>query len=527
MNELPKGWSECRLDDISTIITGKTPSKNHIEYFGGSIPFIKPGDVNNQGYIVLTQETLTDSGANTVPIIPANSITVTCIGNLGRVGITTKISATNQQINSVVTSPLIATKYIYYYLRTIKPWMESEASATTVTILNKSRFSAAPIYLAPLNEQIRIADKLDSILAKVDQAQARLEKIPHILKRFRQSVLAAATSGELTREWRDNEESNWETVIFGSLIKNGPQNGIYKHSSLYGGGTKIIRIDGFYDGVLSPWSTFKRVQIEHDELEKWKLNVDDILINRVNSIEYLGKCGYVNDLPEDAVFESNIMRVELDKSLVIPRFIKIFLSSPIGLSRLRSNAKHAVNQASINQTDVKSVEIQLPNLEEQAQIAHIVEELLCKADTFEKQYLEAKRFINRLTQSILAKAFRGELVEQNPNDEPASQLLERIKSQQLEAPKSTKKARSTKVKAAQKVEDVSSTEESVQLQSEVLSILQNANVELSAQQLMDKLTEQSFEQVDALFTELKCLLDAAVITKAGSGESCTFKAIKK
>tara|TARA_R110000851_G_scaffold98223_1_gene212648 strand:- start:12993 stop:14528 length:1536 start_codon:yes stop_codon:yes gene_type:complete len=423
-------------------------------------------------------------------------------------------------IKVLVPKAYLYERFFYYQLRHAE--VKDRGYSRHFKYLKETIFK-----VAPLNEQIRIADKLDSILAKVDQAQARFDKIPSILKRFRQSVLAAATSGELTRDWRDNEESNWKTVIFGSLIKNGPQNGIYKHSSLYGGGTKIIRIDGFYDGVLSPWSTFKRVQIEHDELEKWKLNVDDILINRVNSIEYLGKCGYVNDLPEDAVFESNIMRVELDKSLVIPRFIKIFLSSPIGLSRLRSNAKHAVNQASINQTDVKSVEIQLPNLEEQAQIAHIVEELLCKADTFEKQYLEAKRFINRLTQSILAKAFRGELVEQNPNDESASQLLERIKSQQLEAPKSTKKARSTKVKAAQKVEDVSSTEESVQLQSEVLSILQNANVELSAQQLMDKLTEQSFEQVDALFTELKCLLDAAVITKAGSGESCTFKAIKK
>ncbi|EIA1333618.1 restriction endonuclease subunit S [Vibrio parahaemolyticus] len=344
----------------------------------------------------------------------------------------------------LVPASYLFPKFFYYQLKSLE--IEDRGYSRHFKYLKATNFK-----VAPLNEQIRIANKLDSILAKVDKAQARLDKIPAILKRFRQSVLAAATSGELTKEWRESKDLHWEVTSFGKLIKNGPQNGIYKPSKLYGSGTKIIRIDGFYDGKLSPWESIKSVQLENDELAKWKLKVDDILINRVNSIEYLGKCGHVDCLPEDAVFESNIMRVELDKSLANPLFIKHFLSSPIGLMRLRANAKHAVNQASINQTDVKSVEIQLPSIEEQKLIAELVEAFLDKANKVEKQYLEAKSRLDRLTQSILAKAFRGELVPQDPNDEPAEKLLERILAEKEQSkPKKTTRKRTTKAKTAEK-----------------------------------------------------------------------------
>ncbi|GLR34086.1 hypothetical protein GCM10007922_36450 [Shewanella decolorationis] len=418
-------------------------------------------------------------------------------------------------------------KYLIHYFRYLEPWLSEQGTGSTFKAISGGFIRDIDVLVAPLNEQIRIADKLDSILAKVDRAQARLDKIPGIIKRFRQSVLAAATSGELTREWRGNKDANWETTVFGDLIKNGPQNGIYKPSSSYGSGTKIIRIDGFYDGNLSPWSTIKRVQLDESELSKWKLNVDDILINRVNSIEYLGKCGHVDALPEDAVFESNIMRVELDKARAIPRFIKYFLSSTTGLSQLRANAKHAVNQASINQTDVKSVEIQLPSIEEQTIIVNKVEALFLKADYFEKQYSDAKKLINKLGQSSLTKAFRGELVEQNDTEEPASQLLARIKQQQLEAPKATRQTRKLAAKLSPSVDVVETDVELAPQESEILALLKNATGELSAQQIMDKLTEKTFEQVDALFTELRRLLDNNSIVKVGSGEACTFKAIKR
>ena len=114
---LPSEWIATELENIGDVVTGKTPSKNKPEYFGGDIPFIKPADVNDQGEITLTDEQITVLGAETVPLIPPGSIVVTCIGNLGRCGITTARSATNQQINSVLPSNKVDVKFLYYQLR--------------------------------------------------------------------------------------------------------------------------------------------------------------------------------------------------------------------------------------------------------------------------------------------------------------------------------------------------------------------------------------------------------------------------
>src|SRR5690554_4156744 len=200
--DFPQSWLRVLLNDVGEIVTGKTPSTKNPDNFGGSIPFIKPADLDNGGYVTQTADTLTDAGAKLVPTIPPNSIPVTCIGNLGKVGITNQTSATNQQINTVVPSSQVDYRFFYYQLKTLKPWMQENASATTVTIINKGKFAKAPVTLPPLAEQKVIADKLDTLLAQVENTKARLERIPQILKRFRQSVLAAAVSWRLTEEWR-------------------------------------------------------------------------------------------------------------------------------------------------------------------------------------------------------------------------------------------------------------------------------------------------------------------------------------
>jgi len=315
----------------------------------------------------------------------------------------------------------------------------------------KDFVSGYELPLPPFAEQKVIADKLDTLLAQVDNTKARLERIPKILKRFRQSVLAAAVSGRLTDEWRRGRPNNpsWVALRLGALIKNGPQNGIYKPLKLYGSGSLIIRIDSFYDGQISCWGKLKRVKIEAAEIEKWQVHQGDLLINRVNSIEYLGKSALVGELSEPAVFESNIMRLSLDRAKAAPEFISLFLRSPAGIAQLRSNAKLAVNQASINQGDVKNCSMELPGLDEQTEIVRRVDQLFVHADHLEQQVNNAMARVGNLTQSILTKAFRGELTEQwrenNPElisgENSAAALLEMIKSERA-AVKPVKKTRS-------------------------------------------------------------------------------------
>lgn len=292
------------------------------------------------------------------------------------------------------------------------------------------------IPLPPLAEQKRIAQKLDALLAQVDTLKARIDAIPALLKRFRQSVLTSAATCELTSEWRATQGLDDPVPTkLGELIRTGPQNGLYKPSSTYGSGTKIVRIDGFYSGELRDWHSLRSLQLDAREEQVWALNVGDILINRVNSIEYLGKCALVRSLPGPTVFESNMMRIAVDERVIEPEFLMRALSAEIGRARLIANAKHAVNQASINQGDVKACSILVPTLSEQTEIVRSVEQLFAYADQLEAKVAAAQQRIDALTQSLLAKAFRGELVPQDPTDEPASVLLERIRTQRAATPK--------------------------------------------------------------------------------------------
>ena len=281
--------------------------------------------------------------------------------------------------------------------------------------------------LPPLPEQKRIVAKLGTIFSNIDNLKTRLDKIPTLLKNFRQAVLTQAVTGKLTEEWRlsagqagvRKELGGWEDLKLINLINGTPKNGAYYPRHLYGNGTRIIRIDTFYDGKLKNWDLVQKVQITEVDKEIYELKNEDILINRVNSIQYLGKCMLVDSLPEHCIFESNMMRVRLNRSIAYPKYIRTFLTSPIGLKELRKKAKHAVNQASINQQDVKAVEIRLPPLEEQTEIVNRVESLFTKADAIEKAYNTLKAKTDTLPQAVLAKAFKGELVEQLDTDLPA------------------------------------------------------------------------------------------------------------
>nr|WP_246859639.1 restriction endonuclease subunit S [Spirosoma sp. KCTC 42546] len=182
---------------------------------------------------------------------------------------------------------------------------------------------------------------------------------------------------------------------------SGPQNGLYKSQTFYGSGNRIVRIDNFYDGILNPQESFRRVQIEPEELALYKLNQGDILVNRVNSMTHIGKCANIKGLTEETVFESNIMRFALDSQIAHTQYVVHFLTSPSGLKEIRKNAKQAVNQASINQQDVKGVEIFLPPLPVQHQIVAKIEELFSELDAGVQELKTALARLKTYRQAVL------------------------------------------------------------------------------------------------------------------------------
>jgi type I restriction enzyme S subunit len=428
---LPIGWIKtCLAEVCSKPQYGWTTSAINT----GNIKLLRTTDISNGKIdwekVPYCQKEPDDLGKF---LINENDILVS---RAGSVGISYRITKRELSHQAVFASylirfcPLAQPSFIGYFLKSHQYWSFISDSSLGIAVpnVNASKLSELPVPLPPLNEQKRIVAKLDAIMPRIEVVKERLEKVPRILKRFRQSVLSAAVTGKLTEKWREEhpDKIEWDEKLLGEIIISGPQNGLYKSQDYYGNGVLILRIDNFYNGLINSWNSLKRLELTEKEKEIYELNNDDIVINRVNSLPFLGKSALVRGLVEKCVFESNMMRIKLDKNMVNPEFLIRYLNCQHGLTELRKNAKHAVNQSSINQQDVKAVNCPIPSLEEQKEIIRQIDNLFVLADKVEGHFKKAKAKVDNLSQSVLAKAFRGELVPQDPNDEPAEKLLERI-----------------------------------------------------------------------------------------------------
>ena len=176
--KVPEGWCLCRLGDIGEIVTGNTPTKDIAEYYGGSIPFYKPTDLDKGKCVENASDNLSFLGFEQSRKIPANSILVTCIGaTIGKTGLITVEGSCNQQINAIIPNDAAFAEFIYYTC--ISDYLQKEiklnASATTLPILNKSNFAKLLCPLPPLAEQYRIAAKIEELFSSIDNIQKALE----------------------------------------------------------------------------------------------------------------------------------------------------------------------------------------------------------------------------------------------------------------------------------------------------------------------------------------------------------------
>ena len=438
MSELPKGWNHTTLNSVGSWGSGGTPKRTNKDYYDGKIPWLVIGDLND-GLVNQSKNTITELGVqnSSAKLIDEGTLLIAMYGSIGKLGITGFKCATNQAIaNCTVNEELVNKKYLFYYLKSRQEHLLSMGKGGAQQNISQTVLKAYDCPIAPLNEQIRIADKLDSILAKVDAAQARLDKIPNILKRFRQSVLAAATSGELTKEWREKNSilELWRDTTIGDLCVESFYGPRFSKNDYTEDGIPTIRTtDMTSSGVIEITEKTPKVNCPEGKVELFRAKKDDLLITRTGSIGTMAifKGNYL------AIPSAYLIRFRFNRDVII-EYLYYFLTSPIGKMHLGLGTT-SVAQPNINAQTIKSIELKLPPYVEQQEIIRRVESLFTMADTVEKQYKDAKAKTDRLTQSILSKAFRGELVPQDENDEPAGELIKRITEMQMKLKKVTVK----------------------------------------------------------------------------------------
>lgn len=293
-------------------------------------------------------------------------------------------------------------KFYYYYLRRNRLGeLQSTFAGSGLQHTSKKKIDKILVPILPYKEQARIVTRIEELFSQLDNGIDTLQTIKQQLTVYRQAVLKEAFSNIDDRYYKP-----MSTVMVGT-----PQNGIYKPKNTYGHGVRILRIDGFYDGFIVPDYEYKRLSLTEDEINKYTLNVNDLVVNRVNSMPYLGKCALVRKDEETTVFESNMMRICLDEERINPEYLTYYLSSLAGKKELKKNAKQAVNQASINQTDVGNALVPIPeNISVQLNILAEIESRLSVCDSIEQTVETALKQAEALRQSILKEAFEGRLI---------------------------------------------------------------------------------------------------------------------
>ena len=421
-NKLPQGWVECELKDIFDIVTGKTPSKKHPEYFGGDIPFVKPGDLDKEKFIYYTEEdSLTDEGFKNAPFLPKYSVLVSCIGNLGKKAILGVDGSCNQQINVILPNEYVDYKYLYFYIDKIISWMEQNASATTVTILNKGKFEQAPFLLPPLDEQKRIVEKIEEEFGKIDDGVEKLKLAQEQIKQYRQSVLKSAFDGKLykTTEW---QEKTLEEIT--SYIQRGKSPKYSEEENNYFIiNQKCIR----WNNLQCEFKKFV-TPVFWDSLSQERfLQAGDILWNSTGT-GTIGRAYLFNgDELNSAIVDSHVTIVRVKKDDILSKFLFYFIMSPFVQYKIETMQNGSTNQVELGRTEIKNTRINLPTIDEQKQIVAEIEKRFVVADKVEKMIIINLEKAKQLKQSILKKAFEGRLVPQDPTDEPASILLDKIK----------------------------------------------------------------------------------------------------
>lgn len=433
MSGLPAGWATAQLSELTTKVgSGATPKGGEATYKSTGTPLIRSMNVVFFGFKRDGLAHLDDDQAWALKGVEvrAHDVLLNITGaSIGRVTMAPPDldgARVNQHVCIIRPVDALDARFLNAYLSS--PAMQSDIGdenyGVTRQALTKQQILDFEIPLAPLPEQKRIADKLDALLARVDACRERLDRVPGILKRFRQSVLAAATSGELTRKWREARGVTWEPLVIsigalGEVVTGSTPT--KKQDGNFGGEIPFFKpseLDAGY-WVENASEYLSRVGASRARL----LPPRSVLVTCIGAT--IGKTGFSR---RAGATNQQINAVVCDESIALPEWLYFWCCSPAGQATIIDNAS-ATTLPILNKSRFSALPVKVPNLDEQAEVVRRVSKLFEMAERLEHRAADAQARLVRTTPSALAKAFRGELVPQDPNDEPAAKLLARLRTQ--------------------------------------------------------------------------------------------------
>ncbi len=386
------------MSDLGEIYTGNTPSKKNNEYYeSNDIMFIKPDimsfDIEN---IVESNEYISEKARDKARIVPANSLLVSCIGNIGKLAINKEEVSFNQQINAIVHNEnIVSSKYLAYLLKYNQKRLESIANAPVVPIINKTQFSNfEDLIHESLETQKKIVEVLDKAQELIDKRKEQIELLDELVKsRFIEMF------GDISRnsnEWYITKLDELVDVVGGYAFKS--TEFVYE-------GIPVLKIGNINAGYFKP--TNLMFWTRDEKLDKYLIKPNDLVISLTGTVgkdDYGNVCIMGNDYKEYYLNQRNAKLDIKNENLLNKYYLTYALKVPEVKKRL-TGISRGIRQANIANKDIQNLELPIPPIELQNQFADFVKQV----DKLKSQMETSLKELEDNFNSLMQKAFKGEL----------------------------------------------------------------------------------------------------------------------
>ena len=422
MSRLPKGWLETTLGEV---VDYGTTLKAEPDEISDDEWVLELEDIEKDKSRIVSRLTFADRKSKSTKnrFSKGDVLYGKLRPYLNKVVLADSNGLCTTEIIPIKQTAAVDNRYVFHWLRGPRflSYAIGVSHGLNMPRLGTDAGRSAPFILPPLAEQKRIADKLDSVLSRVEAACARMGRVPTILTRLRRAALVATLLGQ------DGDAKPTPRIAFGSLI-----------NSIRGGTTAVPQSDKTAYPILRS-SSVRQGRIDFEDVryltseqsgeEKNFIRENDVLFTRLNgNVNYVGNCAVVPSVSLNKYQSPDRLYRARLKETIVPKYCAYAFALPDIRKEIERRAKSSAGHKRISIQDIKEMEIPLPPVAEQLRMVNQIERIFATCDRLEKTLDEAKIVADHLTPALLAKAFRGELVGQDPNDESAEQLLERLKA---------------------------------------------------------------------------------------------------
>lgn len=433
MSELPKGWVEASLGEVCHLQNGRAYKQEEL-LSSGKYPVLRVGN-----FFTSQKWYYSDLELEPTKYCDDGDLLYAWSASFGpRIWSGGKVIFHYHIWRVDLESSVSDRDFVFHWFNWDKENIKAaHGTGSTMIHVTKGDMEQRRISLPPLAEQKRIVAKLDALNAKSARARTELARIETLVSRYKQAVLSKAFSGELTREWRRLLLGETLTQAQVGLVRS-------KEQQFASGGTPYVRMNHF--DLEGRWHLEGVTQVEAsaEELRHYALQTGDVLFNTRNSFELVGKVAYWEGSRETFLYNNNILRMRFDET-IDSKFAFYQMQSAPFRAYLETVKSATTSVCAIYQKALVQAPFVAPkSFSEQNEIVRRIESAFAKIDRLAKEAKRALELVGRLDEAILAKAFRGELVPQDENDEPAEHLLARIRAEREAAPKA-KRGRGAKV----------------------------------------------------------------------------------